>query len=325
MDEEVALWQAVHDNPADEGPWLVLADWLEEHDDPLRAELFRVTLTLRLCSTKGREAALEQRQRELLAAGVLPAVPELVNSIGMRFVLIPPGTFWMGSPEEEGREEREGPLHEVEISRPFYLGAGTVTQEQYQRVIGSNPSWFHAGGGGKNDVVGLDTSNFPVEEVSWEDAVAFCQKLSALPEEKKAGRLYRLPTEAEWEYSCRGGASSSTPFHVGASLSPTQANFDETSLGRPCPVGSYPANAFGLYDMHGNVWEWCSDWDGEGYHAASPRCDPTGPSGGAFRVYRGGGWISFSGACRSACRGALDTAHRDRSTGFRVALILSGG
>jgi uncharacterized protein (TIGR02996 family) len=323
--DEAALWQAIHDAPADERAWLVMADWLEEHDDPLRAELFRVTLTLRLRSDEAHRPALEERQRELLAAGVRPAVPEVVNSIGMRFVLVPPGTFWMGSPEgEEGRFPSEGPQHEVEISRPFYLGAYAVTQEQYQRVTGRNPGWFQAGGEGTDKAKGLDTTDFPVENVSWDEASNFCEKLSRLPEEKKAGRRYWLPTEAEWEYSCRGGVASSIPYHFGTGLLPQQANFRETGLGRPCPVGSYAPNAWGLYDMHGNVWEWCLDWSGKDDYASSPRVDPHGPSEGTYRVLRGGACGTHVRYCRSACRVRREPADRSSDLGFRVALFRYG-
>src|SRR5262249_15622705 len=151
----------------------------------------------------------------------------------------------------------------------------------------------------KAEVEGLDTSEFPVESVSWEDAQDFLKKLSARPEERKAGREYRLPSEAQWEYACRGGASSSTAFHVGASLSSAQANFNGNDpygdantgpyLERPCAVGCYRPNAFGLYDVHGNVWEWCEDWFDEDYYAKSPPKNPSGPDDGSFRVLRGGG------------------------------------
>src|SRR5262249_46392751 len=149
----------------------------------------------------------------------------------------------MGSPEsEQGRRDDEGPQHEVQITRPFYLGMYPVTQRQYRMVTGANPSWFSAEGGGNGEVVGLDTGHFPVERVNWEEAQAFLAKLSELQAEAKAGRRYRLPTEAEWEYACRAGTTS--PFHCGDSLSSAEANF-KGGLGRTCAVGSYPANGWG--------------------------------------------------------------------------------
>jgi uncharacterized protein (TIGR02996 family) len=330
--DEAALWQAIHDAPADVGAWLVMADWLEEHDDPLRAELFRVTLTLRQRSDEARRPALEERQRDLLAAGVRPCVPEVVNSIGMRLVLIPAGTFWMGSPEsEEARSRAEGPRHEVELTRPYYLGVFAVTQEQFQRVLGNNPSHFCASAPGRTKVQGLDTSTFPVDSVTWNRAVAFCRKLSKLPEEKKAGRVYRLPTEAEWEHACRAGAAGA-PFHFGASLSGRQANFNgnkpegggpqEPYLGRTCPVGSYPPNAFGLYDMHGNLCEHCHDWGGEAY-PDGPRKDPQGPGPSRTHVLRGGSWGYSGRSCRTASRDGISPTARNPVVGFRVACVLA--
>jgi formylglycine-generating enzyme required for sulfatase activity len=286
--------------------------------------------------------------------------PWIVNSSGMKFVLIPPGTFFMGSPEDEAyRDDNEGPQHEVEITQPFYLGVTPVTQEQYKRVMGTNPSHFSTKGGGKGKVRGMDTRAFPVECVSWEDAMEFASRLSALAEEVKSGHTYRLPAEAQWEYACRGGAPPYQVFHFGNSFSSTQANFNGSYrywfyaatkgpyLERTCKVGSYPANGFGLYDMHGNVWEWCSDWYDESYYAASPRQDPPGPvqfsapsrswllfyrdgwddpAPGEMapeRVLRGGCWDDYGGDCRSANRYGDEPGKRLPKYGFRLAAVPS--
>jgi formylglycine-generating enzyme required for sulfatase activity len=266
-------------------------------------------------------ARLEERVTELLAAGVRPVVAEVVNSIGMRLALIPPGRFRMGSPSgEAGRGKEEGPLHEVEITQAFYLGVFAVTQAQWQAVMGNNPSHFCATGGGKEKVKRLDTTDFPVEQVSWEDAQAFLQRLSALPQEKDKGLQYRLPSEAEWEYCCRGGACSSTAFHFGAFLSSTQANFNGNYpyggaekgpwLVRTCRVGSYTPNALGLHDTHGNVWEWCEDWYDKNYDTC--------------RVLRGGGWNDGGVACRAAFRIGRGPSNRLNYLGFRVAAVPPG-
>jgi uncharacterized protein (TIGR02996 family) len=331
VNTEETLLQALHKDPCDSVTWSALADCLEEQGQTQRAELLRLS---RLPpSAKRARAAAEQRVRELLGVGVLPCVPILENSIGMRFALIPPGKFLMGSPEaEEERGEDEGPLHEVEITRPFYLGVFPVTQAQYHQVTRGVPSFFRPGGGGKSKVKGLQTGDFPVEQVSWEDALAFCQKLSELAEEKRKNRLYRLPSEAQWEYACRGGASASAPFHFGASLSSTQANFNGnypyggvakgSCLVRPTPVASYPPNAFGLSDVHGNVCEWCADWYDSAYYAHSPSEDPTGPPSGEGRLLRGGAWNAFAWECRCAARCGFHPGDRDYDVGFRVACLL---
>jgi uncharacterized protein (TIGR02996 family) len=301
--------RALRDNPRDETTWLVLADWLEEQGDPL-ATLYR------------------QRR--------------LANSIGMQFLLVPPGAFLMGAPETaEEDSRRDGPRHEVEITRPFYLGVYPVTQEEYQQVMGTNPSHFSATGRGRRTVRKLDTRRFPVESVSWDDAVAFCRKLSELPAEKAAGRVYRLLTEAEWEYACTGGPlfpTSPGPFYFDrptASLSSAQANFkgDEPFGGaapgpflrRTSRVGSYPPNPLGLYDMHGNVTEWCADWHDPDYYQHSPRQDPPGPPSSARnqRVLRGGAWSLPGWACLATNRDCLNPAVRGNDiVGFRVALVV---
>jgi formylglycine-generating enzyme required for sulfatase activity len=259
--------------------------------------------------------------------------PEIENSIHMRLRLIPAGKFLMGSPEEEkDRSGNETPRHPLEISRPFYLGAYPVTQEEYRAVTGTNPSYFSPGGAGKDKVAGLDTRRFPVEQVSWHEAVAFCAKLSGLGQEQSAGRTYRLPTEAEWEYACRAGTSG--PFNFGNVLNGDQANCDGRApygterkgpyLGRTCQVGSYPANAWGLFDMHGNVWQWCNDWHDEEYFRRTPEKDPPGPESGPAgeRSVRGGGWQAPASECRSADRGRIKPDLRGNNLGFRVACVV---
>src|SRR5262249_33145048 len=154
--------------------------------------------------------------------------PNFTNSVGMKLMLIPKGKFLMGSPVQEPKRQITEPQHEVSITRPYYLGACEATQEQYQAVMGNAPSPFSRQGPGKLYVQLIaedDLKRFPVENVTWEDAVTFCRKLSALPEEKRLGRAYRLPTEAEWEHACRAGARTSLPFHFGGQLSSTEANF----------------------------------------------------------------------------------------------------
>lgn len=252
---------------------------------------------------------------------------ELTNSLGLRMTLILPGRFLMGSPEGEAeRFPHEGPRHEVEISYAFYIGTVPVTQQEYERVMGVNPSHFSASGPGREAVRGLETRRFPVDRVSWEDAMQFCQRLSALPLERAARRTYRLPTEAEWEYACRAGTL--TPFAFGEVLSSTQANFDGSrgrgpNLRRPTPVGSYPPNAWGLYDLHGNVNEWSLDWFDPGYYRVSPRQNPPGPRTGQERVLRGGSWADAAAFLRAAYRLRSLSSSRDLTFGFRVVCVVA--
>jgi len=246
------------------------------------------------------------------------------NSIGMKFVLIPAGEFMMGSPESEEDHSSDGQQHRVRITKPFYLGVYEVTQEQYERVMGENPSYFSRTGRGKDHVTGRDARNHPVEQVSWDDAVEFCRKLST-----REGRTYRLPTEAEWEYACRAGTQ--TPFHFGSQLNGREANCDgkypygTQTKGpyflRTTEVGFYRPNAWGLYDMHGNVWEWCQDWCDGDYYDDSPTDDPQGPTSGSFRVNRGGGWGNPARYCRSANRVGNLPGNEREDLGFRAALV----
>lgn len=260
---------------------------------------------------------------EALQKEVQPQARTLSNSVGIKLVLIPSGTYLMGLPTDHpAARANEMPQHEVILTQPIYMASTPITQDQYEQVMAKNPSKFtRASGGGPDN---------PVDTVTWNDAVQFCKQLSARPDEKAAGRTYRLPTEAEWEYACRSGAD--TLFAYGDSLAPGQGNFDvrfpmnaereEKLLGRSSRVGAYPANNFGLFDMHGNVWEWCGDWYGENYYAVSPTRDPQGPSEGQYRVARGGCWRSHAATCRAAYRNALAPHNKDPYTGFRVVCVV---
>jgi formylglycine-generating enzyme required for sulfatase activity len=226
------------------------------------------------------------------------------NSIGMEFMLIPAGEFMMGSSATDKRVlDNERPQHRVTISKPFYLGKFEVTQGQWEAVMGNNPSYFK---GRKN----------PVEQVSWDDVQVFIQRLN----QKEGTKKYRLPTEAEWEYAARAGTTSTYSFGNDARSLGQYAWYEGNSGKKTHPVGQKEPNAWGLYDMHGNVREWVQDWYGERYYSSSPPTDPKGPSSGSLRVFRGGGWLSFAGGCRSACRFDFRPGYRGDGGGFRLAL-----
>jgi formylglycine-generating enzyme required for sulfatase activity len=232
-----------------------------------------------------------------LFASALERELEITNEIGMKFRLIPPGTFLMGSPEDEEDRREDEHQHEVTLTRAFYMGVYPVTQAEWTSVMGSNPSCFSSSGDGSDEVSGQDTSRFPVENVSWDDAQDFLGKLNA--SHGMSGVRYRLPSEAEWEYACRAGTTS--PYSFGSALRDSDANYGN-AIGHPSAVGSYGANGFGLSDMHGNVWEWCQDWYDEDYYSSSASEDPAGPSSGSSRVFRGGSWLSNDGRVRSSLR-----------------------
>jgi formylglycine-generating enzyme required for sulfatase activity len=199
----------------------------------------------------------------------------------------------------------------------------------FTQVMKCNPSYFCATGSGAEFVGYLDTRLFPVDTVSWDDAVEFCRRLSDLPEERDAGRVYRLPTEAEWEYACRAWGPVAMPFHFGFTLAPGDAWFDwlypsgdvpyrDTKPYHTTAVGEFRPNAWGLYDMHGNVCEWCSDWHAEDYYNISPRQDPPGPVEGVEKVQRGGSYDDAGEQCRAAVRLLGEPTDALITTGFRV-------
>jgi len=230
----------------------------------------------------------------------------LENSIGIKLRLLPAGTFTMG---QAGGGTDETP-HRVTLSKPFYLGVYEVTNAQWKRVMESDPSKF------KDD-------DRPVEQVSWDDAMEFCRKLSALPEELSAGRAYRLPSEAEWEYACRAGTDTQYSFGDDESKRGEYGWYDGNSGGKTQRIGQKKANAWGLFDMHENVWELCSDWYGD--YPDGVETDPQGPPRATVRVSRGGSWYNPATYWRSAYRCGDDPAGRYDFLGFRLALGPSEG
>ena len=228
---------------------------------------------------------------------------DLGKGVTMKLVLIPAGKFFMGSlPTEKDRREDEGPQREVTISSPFYMGVYEVTQEQYEQIKGKNPSSIK---GAKN----------PVDTISWDEAVDFCKELS-----RKTGKRVSLPTEAQWEYACRAGSKTRFCFGDADSGLGGYAWYPSNSASKTHPVGGKKPNAFGLFDMHGNVWELCSDWYDSGYYANARNVDPAGPDSGAARVLRGGSWGCNPQLCRSASRFRHSPDGRSGDFGFRVAV-----
>ena len=250
---------------------------------------------------------------------------ELPGGEKMTFMLIPPGEFKMGSTAEEqtrlleeakatddsraiDRIPAEGPQHPVRITRPFYMGMYEVTQTQWQAVLGNGPSRIE------------DSPAVRVAQVSWDDIQSFKAKLN---ESGSVGQWkFALPTEAQWEYACRAGTTSS--WYGGNSEDDLHEDgwFKANSDGKRQPPGQLNANAFGLYDLHGNVWEWCADWYAADYYANSPVDDPNGPSAGEYRVNRGGAWLTHSRSCRSAYRAYFSPENRGHNIGFRLAMTI---
>ncbi len=231
-----------------------------------------------------------------------------VNKQGMKFVYIPPGTFFMGSPETEEGRKKDEMRHRVTLTKSFYLQTTEVTQGQWQTVMGNNPSRFQGCG-----------KDCPVENVSWEDTQKFIDRLNAID----TANVYRLPTEAEWEYACRAGTTSR--YSWGDRPDCSMANYGNSPLSRECehiapgktsPVARYQKNPWGLYDMHGNVWEWCSDWYGT--YERSSLINPKGPAEGKGRTLRGGAYFDPVASSRSANRCWDPPDYRVMDIGFRL-------
>jgi formylglycine-generating enzyme required for sulfatase activity len=260
-----------------------------------------IPLERRLCLASNLEALagdLTQLARELREI-YMPE--EWTNSLGMFFRRIPAGTFQMGGNSDTNTNQ---PIHQVHISKPFYLGKYPVTQAEWQAVMGSNPAHFKG-------------TNRPVETVSWEEAQAFIAKLNA----REPCDRYRLPTEAEWEYACRGGSELAYSFGDDASLLGEYAWYDGNSGNETHPVGEKLPNGWGLHDMHGNVWEWVQDWYDENYYRNSPGIDPVNEKPGSLRVIRGGSWDDAPRYLRSAYRGVDTPGYRGGGLGFRLLRV----
>jgi formylglycine-generating enzyme required for sulfatase activity len=236
-----------------------------------------------------------------------------IQGVEYPFRWCPAGTFMMGSPENEVERESNETQHQVTLTHGFWLLETPVTQAMWEGVMGGVSSAFRG-------------KNFPVECVSWEECQAYIEKLNSL-KPAPSGYRFSMPTEAQWEYACRAGTT--TPFHFGSQLNGDKANcagnfpygteLKGKSLSRTSEVGAYPANAWGLHDMHGNVWEWCLDWKGD--YPNGNVTDPVGASTGSERMLRGGSWCSSAGVCRSAYRFACVPSDSHWVVGFRLSLV----
>jgi len=301
-DQKAAAWQRFLAAVTQDNPY-------SQQDDEMRTNS-RSRLN-HWQSVKPMETKSSQESSKIAMGKKPPIAPKksIANSLGMEFVYIQPGTFMMGSPSNESGRDNDEKQHRLTLTKGFYMQTTEVTQGQWKAVMGSNPSYFKNCG-----------DNCPVEEVSWKDIQQFIRKLN----QRESSGTYRLPTEAEWEYAARAGTD--TPFFFGRCLSTDQANYDGNNPLSGCSKGEYRkrtisvasfrTNSWGLYDMHGNVWEWCQDWFGE--YPSSSVTNPTGPSGGSRRVVRGGSWLNHARVCRSADRYSDAPGRRYAELGFRL-------
>lgn len=249
---------------------------------------------------------------------------ELTNSIGMRLIRIPAGSFSTSLRSDEDQVYAYSKQKRITMLGSFYIGMYEVTQAQYEMIMGENPSYFRGDRIAVRDHSGNLTNpfaylNYPVENVSWDNAIEFCRRLSERPQEVAAGRFYTLPTEVQWEYSCRAGSRESYSFGDNPNHLPEFAWFRDNSLGLTHPVGKKKRNAWGLYDMHGNVSEWCLD----SYPFPEQETDDraTAFNKTDFRIYRGGNWYVEAELCQSDARDWENRSYK-LAMGFRVAMFL---
>jgi uncharacterized protein (TIGR02996 family) len=310
-----ALLAGIVADPLEETRWLVLADWLEENDDPRRGELLRFhrNMLATCCDPDAHPERAEWQARvtELLVTGVRPCVPRhalaLPGGVPLVGAFIAPGSFVRGG----AFQHSENPAHRVTLTRGWYMGVFTVTQAQWGAVMGTDPSKFKG-------------ANRPVEMVSWDECQAFCDRAT----DHLDGRVVvRLPTEAEWGYACRAGTT--THFHFGAVPSTDLMNYNGertfngslpgTQRKETTPVGAFPPNSWGLHEMHGNVWEWCADWSA--LLVVEDQIDPyiSTRRERSYHVMRGGGCLNVPEMCRSAARCWGAPPSRASYVGFRVA------
>jgi uncharacterized protein (TIGR02996 family) len=332
---EAELLTGIATHPGEVERWLILADWLEDQQDP-RAELARLRFLLHTEPNHPERQQRQARQLELLDCGLPPVVPTVTDSVGIEFALVLPGSFWMGSPDDEPGHSAYEIWHRVTLTQPFYLGVYPVTVGAFGRFVTATNYQTEAekSGGAHGYLQGrwqwdpsitwrtpgfAQTERHPVVCVSWNDAQEMVSWLNQV--EANSGLVYSLPTEAQWEYACRVGTETAYWFGEAHKLG-EYAWFYDNAGKQTHPVETKLPNPWGLWHMSGNVWEWCADWYGD--YPAEEVTDPLGVSGGADRVIRGGSWNSYYSSCTAAVRLTDSPEDRNINLGFRLARVMSG-